>query len=164
MNGRGSALVGEARFTFIDKVRLGMVTRLPLAYFFPLLFPYSSLTEFSSPEISIIVDDAQLSPLGFLLVCLSWLQWLFTTGIGKALIAGIVIGVGYWIVAGVMYTASIRQKHRLEGRPAGSLWQEFSAALWLFGMFVAPVIGIVLGGVLLLYVGYILFWVFSHPS
>ena len=154
MNGRGSALVGEVRFTFIDKARLGMMAQLLP----PLL---TSLAGFSVPDVSISSDDRQLSPLGFLQACLSW---LLTAGTGKTIIIGVVFWFSVLIVVGLFSTASIRRKRRIEGQPVGPLSSELGSAIWILGALMTPIIGVVLGGLLLLYVGYILFWVFSHPS
>lgn len=107
------------------------------------------------------VEDKQLSPLEFLGACLSWLQ---ETGIGQTLISGIAGAVvGLWLIGGY-YVAAKRKKARLEGRVVRPVWEEFVSALFISGMLVVPLIGYALGGLFVLYLGYIIFGIFTHPS
>lgn len=106
-------------------------------------------------------EDKQLSPLEFLGACLSWLQ---ERGIGLALITGIVgAAVGFWLIGGY-YVAVKRKKASLEMRVVRPVWKEFVSTLFISGMLVVPLIGYALGGLFLLYLGNIIFWIFTHSS
>lgn len=96
----------------------------------------------------------QLSPLELLMVCLSWLQ---ETGVGEALIIGIASAmVAFWVIGGY-YVFAKRKKDRLEGRFVRPVWQEFVSSIFVSGMLVFPFVGYALGGVFVLYAGYIIF-------
>ena len=108
-----------------------------------------------------VEEDKQLSPLGFINMCLSWLQ---DTGIGTALLIGTAVAMGFWWTIGCYFVMSQRKKARIEGRFVRPVWKEFGPALFFSGMLVIPIIGYALGGLLVSYLGYIIFWIFTHPQ